>query len=65
MQITSNTLSAYHVQHVVRRAAWYEWAGQLLNLTEFENTLILDLFYWLDHLTNEGGKETRVPGENP
>ena len=26
---------------------------------------ISDLFYWLKPLSDEGGKETRVPGENP
>ena len=33
MQITCNTLSAYHVQHVVLRATWYERIAQLLSLT--------------------------------
>ena len=36
VQITCNTSSAYHVQHVVLRATWYEGTAQLLNLTEFE-----------------------------
>ena len=42
VQITCNTSSAYHVQHVVLNA-------QLLKLTEFEIAFIAALFYWLDH----------------
>ena len=30
-----------------------------------EITFISALFYWLKQLTNEGGEETVVPGENP
>ena len=37
VQITCNTLSAYHVQHVVIRATWYEEAAQLLSLTEMKS----------------------------
>ena len=36
VQITCNTSSAYHVQHVVLRAKWYERTAQLLLLTEFK-----------------------------
>ena len=50
VQITCNTSSAYHVQHVVLRATWYEGTAQLLNLTEFEIAFFFSaLFYWLDH----------------
>ena len=35
-QITCDTSSAYHVQHVVSRATWYERTAQLLSLTEFK-----------------------------
>ena len=38
--ITFNTSSAYHVQHVVLRATWYEGIAQLLNLTEFKSHLV-------------------------
>ena len=31
-----NTSSAYHVQHVVLPATWYEGTGQLLSLAEFK-----------------------------
>ena len=40
MQITCNTSSASHVQHVVLRATWYEGTAQLLSLTELKSHLI-------------------------
>ena len=33
VQITCNTLSAYHMQHVVLHATWYEGTAQILSLT--------------------------------
>ena len=39
VQITCNTSSAYHVQHVVLRATWYEGTAQLLSLTECKSHL--------------------------
>ena len=39
VQITCNTSSAYHVQHVVLRATWYEGTAQLLNLTVLKSHL--------------------------
>ena len=36
VQITCNTSSAYHVQHAVLRAKWYEGTVQVVSLTEFE-----------------------------
>ena len=39
VQITCNTSSAYHVQHVVIRATWYEGTAQLLSLTELKSHL--------------------------
>ena len=39
VQIMCNTLSAYHVQHVMFRAMGYEWTAQLLSLTEFTSHL--------------------------
>ena len=36
VQTTCNTLSAYHVQHVMLFATWYEGTAQLLSLTEFK-----------------------------
>ena len=37
VQITCNTSSAYHVQHVVLPATWYKGADQLLSLTELKS----------------------------
>ena len=48
VQITCNTSSAYHVQHVVLRATWYEGTAQLLSLT-VEIAFIWALFCWLNH----------------
>ena len=39
VQITCYTSSAYHVQHVVLRATWYEGTAQLLSLTELKSHL--------------------------
>ena len=39
VQITCNTSNAYHVQHVVLRATWYEGTAQLLSLTELKSHL--------------------------
>ena len=39
VQITCNTLSAYHMQHVVLCATWYEGTAQLLSLTELKSHL--------------------------
>ena len=39
VQVTCNTWSAYHVQHVVLRVMWYEGTAQLLSLTEFHSHL--------------------------
>ena len=47
VQITCNTSSAYHVQHVVLRATWYEGTAQLLsqssNHTYFSFILLAEL----------------------
>ena len=39
VQITCNTSSAYHVQHVVLHAIWYEGTAQLLSLIELKSHL--------------------------
>ena len=39
-QITCKTLSAYHVQHVMLCAMWYEGTSPLLSLTEFKSHLL-------------------------
>ena len=52
------------MQHVVLRAIWYKGAAQLLSLTELKSHLF-ELYSLAESLTDEGGKETGVPGENP
>ena len=44
VQIMCKTLSAYHMQHVVIRATWYEETAQLLSLTELTSHL-LELYF--------------------
>ena len=46
-------------------AAWYEGTAQPLSFDRVEISFILALLYWLEPLTDEGGEETGVPGENP
>ena len=41
---------ANHVQHIERLS---------------RASVIFELFYWLNHWTDEGEEETGVPGENP
>ena len=67
MQITCNTSSAYHVQHVVLRATWYEGTAQLLSLTEVKSHLLeLYLTGWtIKPIKDEGREKAGVPGENP
>ena len=57
VQITWNTSSAYHVQHVVLRATWYEGTAQLLSLTELKSHLF-ELYFvgWIIKLVKEGRK---------
>ena len=62
-QITCNTSSSYHVQHVVYHVVRRN--SSAIKLDKIEIAFILVLFYWLKPLTNEGGEETGVPGENP
>ena len=45
VQITCNTLSAYHLQHVVLHATWYEETAQLLRLTELKSHLFQLYFF--------------------
>ena len=39
VQIMRHASSAYHVQHVVLRATWYEGTAQLISLTELKSHL--------------------------
>ena len=63
VKITCNASSAYHVQrgvyHLVRRDS------SAIKFDRVEIAFILTLIYWLKPLTDEGGEETRAPGENP
>ena len=48
VQITWNTSSTCHMQHVVLYATWNEGTAQILSLTEFRS-FSWALFYWLNH----------------
>ena len=56
VQITCNTLSAYHMQHVVLGATWYEGTAQLFSLTELKSHLF-ELYFigWTIKLWKRGG----------
>ena len=58
LQITCNTLSAYHVQHV-SRATWYEGTAQLLRLTESKSHLF-ELYFigWTSNWWRRGGNRS-------
>ena len=67
VQITCNTSSAYHVQHVVLRATWYEGTAQLLSLTELKSHLF-ELYFvgWIIKPMKEGRKPEyteKTPGD--
>ena len=51
VQITCNTLSAYHVQHVMLCATWYEGTAQLLSLNAELKSHVFELFFfnWPNH----------------
>ena len=53
------------MQNVVLRATWYEGTAQLLSLTEFKSHLFQIFILLAESLTDEGGEETGVHGENP
>ena len=59
VQITCNTSSAYHVQHVVLRAARYEGTAQLVSLTEFKSHLF-ELYFigWTIKRWRRGGNRS-------
>ena len=61
--ITCNTSSAYHVEHVVCHVVGRD--SSAIRFDRIEIAFILALSYFLKPLTDEGGEETRVPGENP
>ena len=59
VQITWNTSSAYHVQHVVLRAKLYEGTAQLLSLTELKSHLS-ELYFtgWTINWQRRGGNRS-------
>ena len=60
VQITCNTSSAYHVQHVVLPATWYKGAAQLLSLEELKSHLFS--LYFIEPLNRwrcGGNRSTR------
>ena len=61
VQISCNTSSACHVQHVVLRAMWYEGTAQLFTLTELKPHLFeLYLIGWsINRLRRGGNRSTR------
>ena len=67
VHITCNTLSAYHVQHVVLRAAWYKGTAQLVSSTELKSHLFQLYFVgWIIILMKEGRKPEyleKTPGD--
>ena len=67
VQITCNTSSAYLVQHVLLRAAWYEGTAQLSSLTELKLHLF-ELYFvgWIIKPMKEGRKPEypeKTPGD--
>ena len=59
--ITCNISSAYHVQHVVLHATWYEGTAQLLSLTEIKSHLFELYFVELNHLLIKEGRKPEYP----
>ena len=59
VQITCNTSSVYHMQHVVLRAMWSEGTAQLLNLTDFKSHLF-ELYFigWTINWWRRGGNRS-------
>ena len=58
---------ANHVQHIERATCHVAKGIKGSSAIKFERgeiAFILAVFYWLEPLTDEGGEETGVPGEN-
>ena len=62
VQITCNTSSAYHVQHVVHHVVQRD--SSVIQFDRVGIAFISALFYWLKPVTDEREEETGVPGEN-
>ena len=65
VQITCNTLSAYHVQHVVLCATWYERTAQLLSLTELKSHLFELYFVGWTIKPKKEGRKPEYPEKTP
>ena len=59
VQITWNTLNAYHVQHVLLHSAWYKVTAQLLSWTELKSHLF-ELYFigWNINRWRRGGNRS-------
>ena len=69
-QVARAQLCANHVRHIehLSHATCHVSRGRDSSATKFDRveiTFISAVFYWLKPLTDEGGEETGVPGENP
>ena len=65
VQITCNTSSAYHVEHVVLRAPWYEGTAQLLSLTALESHLFELYFVGRIIKPMKEGRKPEYPEKTP
>ena len=62
-QVAQAQPCANHVQHIERLSC--ASVSSAIKLDRVEIAFIWALFYWLNHLTDEGEEETGVPRENP
>ena len=62
-KLRATHLGTYHVQHVVCHVI--QRHSSAVKFDKVKIAFILVLFYWLKRLTNKGGEETGVLGENP
>ena len=61
-----NTSSGHHVQHVMLCATWCKgYKGSAIKFDRVDIAFYLSFIFWAGPLTDEGGEETGVPGENP
>ena len=65
VQITCNTSSTYHVQHVMLRATWYEGTAQLLSLAELKSHLFELYFIGCIIKPMQEGRKPEYPEKTP
>ena len=66
VQITCNTSSAHHVQHIMLRATWYEGTAQLLSMTELKSHLFEIYFIgWTINRWRGGGRKPDCSEKTP